>query len=249
MSALQERWRAFVEFITNLDARTWRSVGVTMALFVIVGIILLAARLFGTEVDNAIRDWLNGAERAHLGLFATILIFTVTAYIGAPQIVLIAACVAVFGPEKGFWYAWAATIVSGAATFWTGWVGGVGMMKRLSGSTGGRFSRFMGRNGFAASFIIRLLPSAPFIVVNMAMGAARMGFLPFIGGLTLGVLPKTALVAFAGDGLLDVMKGNVGAATAAALVAVLLWIGLSFVAGRLTRKNIAEETPANPKDA
>jgi len=240
---------SLVDFVTHLDARAWRTVVVTAALFIVVGAILLIGRFYyGDEVNAFIGKYLGGAERAHWGLPAAIAIFTLAAFVGAPQIVLIAACVVAFGPEEGFWFSWIATIVSGAVTFGVGRVAGADTLKRFSGATGGRFSRFMSRRGFLASFIVRFVPTAPFIVVNMAMGAAGMGFLPFLGGLSFGVLPKTALVAFAGDGVMDFLEGNVQAAIGAALIAIVVWfVGVVVVRHYIRKARIvAPDDPDEP---
>ncbi|MEQ1703493.1 MAG: aminotransferase class III-fold pyridoxal phosphate-dependent enzyme, partial [Ilumatobacteraceae bacterium] len=76
-----------------------------------------------------------------------------------PQVALIAACVVALGAEVGFWYAWIATIVSGVATYFTGRLTSAQTQKRFGGATGGRFTRFMGKNGFLASLIVRFVPS------------------------------------------------------------------------------------------
>lgn len=212
------------DFVTNMDARAWRALAVTLALFVIVAIMLVLGRLFyGEQIESFVRHYLGGAERAHWGLPAVILIFTIAAFVGAPQFVLIAACVVAFSPEVGFWYSWIATVVSGAVTYWLGRLGGQETRKRFGGATGGRFTRFMGKNGFMASLLVRFAPTAPFIVVNMAMGAARVGFWAFLGGLTVGVLPKTAIVAFAGDGIMDALEGRLGSAALMGAAAIVLW--------------------------
>jgi hypothetical protein len=131
---------SLVDFVTHLDARAWRTVVVTAALFAVVGVILLIGRFYyGDEVNAFIGKYLGGAERAHWGLPAAILIFTLSAFVGAPQIVLIAACVVAFGPEEGFWFSWIATIVSGGVTFLVGRAAGADTLKRFSGATGGRF--------------------------------------------------------------------------------------------------------------
>lgn len=229
---------ALFDFINNMDARAQRAVMVTLAMFVVVAVILVVGRLmYGDQVEAVMRAWLDDAERSHWGLPAAMLAFTLAALIGAPQFVLIAACVVAFGPEKGFWYAWGATIVSGLVTFFMGWVAGADTMKRFSGATGGRFTRFMGQNAFMASLVVRMLPTAPFIIVNMAMGAARMALLPFLGGLALGVLPKTAIIAFAGDGIMDALEGNIGAAALAGAIAIAVWFGVVVFSRRFVRRN------------
>lgn len=213
-----------IDFVNNMDARAWRALAVTIGLFVVAGVMLVIGRLFyAEEIEAFIDTWLGGAERAHWGLPATILIFTLTAYVGTPQFVLITACVVAFGPEVGFWYAWAATIASGAVTYLTGRFASGETRKRFGGATGGRFTRFMGRNAFLASFVVRFVPTAPFIVVNMAFGAARVSFWGFMSGLTVGVLPKTAIIAFAGDGIMDALEGNLGSAALMGVIAIALW--------------------------
>ena len=208
------------DFFNNMDARAWRAVGVSVLLFVIVGAMLVVGRLyFEAPIETFINGTLGQARRTHLGLWVTILVFTVTSFVGIPQFVLITACVVAFKPEHAFWYAWVATIVSGAVNYAVGWLTRVQTQKRFGGSTGGRFTHFMGKNGFLASFLIRNVPSAPFIVVNMAFGAAQVDFWQFIGGLAIGVLPKTAMVAFAGDSFLDALQGKLSS-----------WVGLSLAA-------------------
>jgi len=229
----------FSDFVNNMDARAWRAVAMSVGMVVVVAIMLVIGRLYyGPEIEAFIDGTLGEARRTHLGLPATILVFVLTAYVGAPQIVLIGACVVAFGPEEGFWWSWIATIVSGAATYYTGRFASGETKKRFGGATGGRFTRFMGQNGFLASLIVRFVPTAPFVVVNMAFGAARVGFWAFIGGLALGVLPKTAIVAFAGDGIMDALEGKWGSAAIAGAVAIALWIVVAVIVRKWLRPQV-----------
>lgn len=225
------------EFVNNMDARAWRAVAISVGMLVAALAILVVGRLFfAEEIESFINGTLGEARRGHWGLLASILVFTVTAYVGAPQVVLIAACALAFGPELGFWNAWLATIVSGVVTYFTGRLTSAETQKRFGGATGGRFTRFMGKNGFAASFIVRFVPTAPFIVVNMAFGAARVNFWSFLAGLTLGVLPKTAIVAFAGDSIMDALQGELLAATVMAVLAIVLWVAVAIIVRRWVRR-------------
>lgn len=226
------------DFVNNMDARAWRAVWVTFALFVVVGVMLVIGRLyFNDEIERFVKGWLGSAGREHWGLPAAIVIFTIAAFVGAPQFVLVAACVVAFGPETAFWYAWIATSVSGAATYAIGKLTGGRLLRNYGGATGGRFTRFMGQNGFLASFVVRFVPTAPFVVVNMAMATAGVGFWAFLAGLALGSLPKIAMVAFAGDGIMDALEGKLGTALLAALVAILLWFAVVWVVRLMVRKD------------
>jgi uncharacterized membrane protein YdjX (TVP38/TMEM64 family) len=197
---------------------------------------LIIGRLYyGDEIAAFIDGTLGEARRTNLGLPITIAVFTITAYVGAPQFVLILACVVAFGPERGFWFAWIATVVSGAATYFTGRLAGAETRKRFGGATGGRFTRFMGKNAFLASFLVRSVPTAPFVVVNMTFGAARIDFWAFISGLALGVLPKTAIFAFGYDGIMDAIEGNLGSAALMGAAAIALWLVAVVIVRRFIR--------------
>jgi uncharacterized membrane protein YdjX (TVP38/TMEM64 family) len=68
----------------------------------------------------------------------------------------------------------------------------------------------VGRNGFLASLVVRLVPSAPFIVVNMAAGVTPMRAFDFAAGTAVGIVPKIALTAFAGGSIARAMRGQFG---------------------------------------
>jgi uncharacterized membrane protein YdjX (TVP38/TMEM64 family) len=225
-----------IEFANNMDARAWRAVAISIAMAVVALAILIIGRLFyAEEIEAFINGTLGEARRGHWGLLATILVFVLTAYVGAPQIVLIGACVVAFGPELGFWNAWIATICSGATTYFTGRLTSAETQKRFGGATGGRFTRFMCKNGFLASLIVRMVPTAPFVVVNMAFAAARVNFWAYIAGLALGVLPKTVLIAFAGDSIMDALQGEFLAALVMAVLAIALWLVIVVIVRRWLR--------------
>jgi uncharacterized membrane protein YdjX (TVP38/TMEM64 family) len=219
-----------------MDARAWRAMALSALLVVGFLVLLVVARVYyGPQITAFIDSTLGQAQREHWGLPATILVFVLTSLVGAPQFVLIGACVVAFGPMYGFWYAWIATIVSGGVNYLAGALASAQTSKHFGGATGGRFTRFMSKNAFLASLLIRNVPSAPFIVVNMAFGAARVNFLAFMAGLTLGVLPKTALVAFGGAAIMAALEGNVGVAIAMVLAAAALWLLGAFFVRRFMR--------------
>lgn len=231
------------DIVENMDVRAWRAMALSAALIIAVLLLLVVGRVyFGPQVNAFIDATLGQAQRQHWGLAATMLVFVLTSFVGAPQFVLIGACVVAFGPVDGFWYAWSATIVSGAVNYFVGALTSAHTTKHFGGATGGRFTRFMNKNAFLASLLIRNVPSAPFIVVNMAFGAARANFVAFIVGLALGVLPKTALVAFGGAGIMAALEGNVGLAVGMIVAAIVVWFGATFLVRRWMRSSESSRT-------
>ncbi|MBX9615041.1 MAG: VTT domain-containing protein, partial [Caulobacteraceae bacterium] len=133
-------------------------------------------------------------------------------------------------------YSWVATVASAGVTYWLGRGPTARMLDRFGGSTLERLKRFVGRNAFYASFMIRNVPSAPFIVVNMAFGATRASFPAFLAGCALGVLPKTALVAFFGGAVVAAVSGD-GVWTSLILAAIaVVWMGLMLGVRELVRR-------------
>jgi uncharacterized membrane protein YdjX (TVP38/TMEM64 family) len=232
-------------FLLSMDSRALRAVLVTAGLFASIGLVFLFGRTtFGGEAEQGLERWLSGFQDSGWGLPATVVLFTLAAFIGAPQFILIAACVVAFGPWAGFAYAWAATVVSAAVTFYVGRLAGAKSLRRFGGDGLNRLSKFVGRNAFVGSFIIRNVPSAPFIVVNMAFGVSQARFLSFLAGCALGVLPKTALVAFFGGSFMTAVAGD-GVWTSAILAAVGVgWLGLMLVARHFLERRARETDDA-----
>lgn len=160
------------------------------------------------------------------GLPVLIGVFCVGAFLGAPQFALMAGAVVAFGPWLGSFYAWAATLASGTVTFWAGRLGGEMFFKRYAGARAERVAAFLGRNAFKASALVRLVPTGPFIMVNMSFGMSGARFAPFLAGLGIGAVPKLALVALAGQGIVSAGQGSVIIAMAAAGGIALVWGGM-----------------------
>jgi uncharacterized membrane protein YdjX (TVP38/TMEM64 family) len=217
----------FFDFLLNMEARRWRAVLATVVVMgAMVALFAVGKSQLGLDAEVRLEAWLGGFRHGPWGLPAAVVVFTVAAFFGAPQFILIAACVVAFGPWFGFLYSWIATVASAAVTYWMGRGPTARLLERHGGKTVGRLTRFVGKNAFYASFMIRNVPSAPFIVVNMAFGAARASFPGFLAGCALGVLPKTALVAFFGGSFMTAVSGD-GVWTSAILAGVALaWLGL-----------------------
>lgn len=232
--------RRLIDFILNMEGRRWRAVLATALLLgATVALLAVGKSRLGLAAEENLEAWLQGYSGSPWAFAATVVLFIVAAFIGAPQFILIAACVVAFGPSLGFFYSWAATIASAAATYWLGRGPTARLVDRFGGRTMGRLKGFVGKNAFYASFMIRNVPSAPFIVVNMAFGATRASFWRFLAGCALGVLPKTALVAFFGGAVVSAVSGD-GVWTSLILAGVaVVWLGLMLGVRELVKRREA----------
>jgi uncharacterized membrane protein YdjX (TVP38/TMEM64 family) len=235
--------RRFLQIFTNLDAKAWRTILVSFLLFGGVGLVfVIGAPLLGLNGAAAVERWMGAG--AH-GPWAPVLAvggFTALAFLGAPQFVLIAAAVVAFGPWIGFGYSWVGTMVSSLVGFFLGRRFGARLLRDYAGKGVNQFIDMVGRNGFLASMIVRQVPSAPFIVVNMAAGVTPMSVWAFAGGTALGILPKIALTAFAGHAVVGALSGKGAGHWVTLALAAALWIG----AGLLGREWIKRREAASP---
>jgi uncharacterized membrane protein YdjX (TVP38/TMEM64 family) len=226
----------FYRFFTEMDSSASKAVWIAFGLFTVAGIVLAAGMLFIDLDQSGIASFLRGLRDVWWAPLAVTATFVVLAFVGAPQVVLIAATVAVFGPAQGVVLSWMATMVSGAIGYVLGRVGGAAALSKLLGGRGGRALGFIGKNGFLASFVIRLVPSGPFIICNMALGAAKVGSMSFVGGTGLGILPKIALVAFGAHGVGEVLKGENQGAILFFVAAAVIWTLIAFVVRPMLRR-------------
>lgn len=201
---------ALLRFLSRMDATAARTVFISAGLFALVAAIFITGKfVLGIEPGD-LEIWFDQASSSWYALPLTIAVFTALSFLGAPQFGLIAAAVLAFGPWTGFWFAWIATMCAASVNFAAGRLMGADFIRRYGGDTVNRISDFVGRNGFWASMVIRVLPSAPFVVVNAAAGASAMRATSFLAGTAIGIIPKTALVAFASEGLMALIaRGNV----------------------------------------
>lgn len=222
----------FLAFLNNMDARAWRTVWVSLALFGGVGVVIVLGKTgvlgFASHLDTS----LQSLRDSPWALPATILVFIVTSFVAAPQFLLAGASVVAFGPWIGAVYAMLGTVIASWLHFYIGRVGGKELVERYGGRRVTRLSHFMGRNDFLASTIVRNVPTAPAIVVNMAFGASHANFWRYLAGVAAGSAPKIALVAIFGQSILSAMGGGVMLAVGGVIAVLGIWITVSLAARR-----------------
>ena len=238
-------------FLTNLDARAWRSVLVSFLLFGGVGaVFVLGAALLGLRGAGAVQAWMGAGVRGPWALPAAIAGFSGLAFLGVPQFMLVAAAVVAFGPWLGFAYSWLGNLISSVIGFYVGRRIGARVLREHAGQGVRDFVDMIGRNGFWASLVVRLVPSAPFVVVNMAAGVTPMSVAQFAAGTALGSLPKIALGAYAGNSAIHALNGGGASRWVKLVVVAALWIAMALLARAwLKREETRRQRNADPAAA
>jgi phospholipase D1/2 len=189
-----------------------------------------------------LREWINLASLVDLGRGLEALPFTplavVASYVVAgmlmvPVMLLIAVTGIVFGPMEGALYAIFGTLLSAIAGYGLGHWLGRDTVRRLLGPRINRLSRRIAKRGILAMVVVRLLPIAPFTVVNVVAGASHLRFRDYLLGTLLGISPGIVLTVTFVHNLAEAVRNpSAGTVTMLAVIAVLL-IGFAMLLQRL----------------
>ena len=185
---------------------------------------------------TSLRDWLDiSALVGYLQSFndhalAPVLMvggFLLGGLIAAPVTVLIAVAVLAFGPWFGFIYSFIGMTLSALLTFGIGHVLGHETVRRLAGSRLNRISRRLAQKGILAIIAVRIIPVAPFSLINMVAGASHIRVRHFFIGTLIGELPGLLGVSIFVDQIGEAVRHpGLGSFVALGLAAVLIVLGV-----------------------
>lgn len=144
-----------------------------------------------TELLASLR--LNAATLSPWLVLAAVLLASIVA---VPLGVIIVACALLLGPWPATAYVLTGATVGGVVSYGVGNYLGHDGLQRFAGERINRISRRLAERGLLSVIIIRLLPIAPFAIVNMIAGASHLRLRDFIPGTLIGMLPGTLIIAF-----------------------------------------------------
>jgi phospholipase D1/2 len=155
-----------------------------------------------------------------------------------PLTLLILQAAFIFGPATGFLTAFTGALVSAVIAFLIGRAIGRDGLQRLAPPRLTRLSGGLARRGVLTVVAIRLLPVAPFTVVNMVLGAARIKLWHFTIGTAIGLAPGCVALTIFGDRLSQALRRpDVLNFLILGLVAAALSLGGAWLVRRVQRRS------------
>lgn len=118
-----------------------------------------------------------------------VLSYTPASVLMFPRPLITMAAVVAFGPFEGFAYAMSGVVLSGTAGYAIGRLVHRDTVRRMAGPRLNRLTAVLQRRGIVAVTLVRFVPIAPYVVVNIVMGAMRIRLHHFVIGTFLGMLP------------------------------------------------------------
>jgi phosphatidylserine/phosphatidylglycerophosphate/cardiolipin synthase-like enzyme/uncharacterized membrane protein YdjX (TVP38/TMEM64 family) len=174
-------------------------------------VLVLLAGLAIAWRTTPVSEWLSAATLTDLQRqageagwmpAAAVLAFPLASLAVAPVTLLIALAAVVFGPYEGFLVSAAGVFLAAVLNYGIGAFLGRSAVRRMAGPRVNRISRRLARQGIVAVAAIRMVPVAPFTVVNVVAGASHIRLRDYLLGTLLGMGPGMAALAW--------LAGNAG---------------------------------------
>ena len=221
------------EFISNMfggyvPARNYSTVlKVVAAGLVIVGL-AMAWQFVPLADPKSVKEAFSDIAGSHWAPFVVIGSFVIAGSLMFPVTVLIAATAAAFGPWTGFTYAFVGALASALTTYAIGAAVGKRTVQDLLGPRLNRIRRKIASRGVVSIAAIRLVPVAPFTVVNLAAGASAIPVFDYMAGTVIGMLPGMIMISAVGNQFARILTSPTPFDIAALVVAVGAWVALSI---------------------
>ncbi len=186
-------------------------------------------------IESGVTDLLAGQKKSGQGFLLLMATYIVLTLFSFPVTVLITLTASVYGPFLGFAYALAGSLAATVLQFGLGHLAGIKFLHGFMGTKLQKIDKHLEKAGVGQIAVLRMVPVAPFGLINLAAGLSSVPFLPFMAGTALGMLPGTAALAVLGHSLASIVLDlSLGSAIYLAF-AVALWIGVIWATHKMVQ--------------
>lgn len=208
-------------------------VGVTLLM---VGLAWLAQHYIPGFSAEEVRALLEQSRGTWWGLPVVCLVYVIAGIFFFPVTVLSVAVAAVFGPVWGPLYGICGALLSAALLFGVGHLLGLKGLRKLGGAKVRTIDEKFRRSGIIGVAAVRLLPIAPYSLVNLVAGISSITLLQFMGGTFLGMFPTMIAKGLVGDSLTQIFVNPSPLSVAYLVGGILAWVGIAVVSQKLVNR-------------
>jgi uncharacterized membrane protein YdjX (TVP38/TMEM64 family) len=207
-------------------------------LFLVLAVAALVALAVAWSA-SPLRQWLD-ADRIVAGLrqlgaafgpVAAVLGFALASMLVVPLGFLTLVALVAFGPWAGMATTFAGALLGAMASYGLGHLLGNQVLQKLGGARVNTVSRRLAERGLLAVVAVRMVPIAPFAIVNMVAGASHIRLRHMVLGTALGIAPSTVVMAFFVEQIVAAFR-QPGPLTVAIVLGTLALVGVGGWAAR-----------------
>ena len=174
-----------------------------------------------------------------IGPLAALAGFTLAVSCAVPLTFLTLITLVAFGPLAGFAYSLGGACLGAIVTYGIGRFLGHEAVERLAGDRVNALSHRLAQRGLLAIIAVRLVPIAPFAVVNMVAGASHIRLRDMVSGTAIGMTPGTLAMMFFVEQIIHAIV-EPGPLTLLLLLLTVVLIALGVWGGRRWLKKSGE---------
>ncbi len=174
-------------------------------------VVLLAASWYWTPLRNFVdpKELAENVASVKSGPLSLLIVtgsYLAGSLVLFPITILMLATIFLYGPIFGFGYSLIGSVAAAAFTYWIGRLLARNRVREIAGNKLNRISKLIAKKGLLTIIFVRMLPIAPFSIVNIVAGASRIRFLDFILGTAIGMLPGLLGMTLFGNSLKSAIK-------------------------------------------
>jgi len=211
-----------------------RGTGLAIALVATVLVVLtLAWQVTGLSElaePEQVQELMSASAGKPWAVAVVVMAFLLGGAVAFPVTIMILATAAVFGPWLGLLYAAVGAWTSALVMYGIGTRFGQEALGRLLGTRWNRAREQLRRRGLLAVVAVRVVPVAPFTLVNLAAGAGGVRLVDFAVGTVLGLGPGLVAMSFLGDRIVRVVAQPGAGEIMLLVLGAAAWIALSLAA-------------------
>lgn len=179
-------------------------------------------------------DTVQAMGRGQMGFLTLLAGYVVGGLFAIPITLLIVVTVIAFGAWLGVPFALAGSLLSAVTLFTLGRAVGRYRVQQFAGRHVAHLSRRLAERGLWAILMVRILPIAPFSMVNLVAGATSLSFGHFVFGTMLGMTPGIVVTAALVDRLEEAVRkpGPLALGLLGALI-IGAWVSAWYLSRRL----------------
>ncbi len=148
-----------------------------------------------TRLSEIVNQWSDSTITPLIVIAA----FVLGGLLVMPVTAMIIVSVLVFGPVPGFIYALVGSVSSAVSSYGLGSLMGRNIVRQLAGKRINQVSQQLAKRGLLTMLVVRIVPVAPFTIINLVAGASHIRFRDFVSGTVIGMIPGILGIALLTD--------------------------------------------------
>lgn len=177
-----------------------------LVIAILGGLMFWASQAIPWLSADSINAFLEESRGTYFALPTVLLVYLVGGILFFPVTVLSIAVAAVFGPIWGPIYGILGALLSSATMFGVGKLLGNAGLKKIGGPKVDAVDQKLKSSGIVGVAAIRMLPIAPFSLVNLVAGISSIGLFQFLMGTFLGMFPPMIAKGLVGDSITQIFR-------------------------------------------